>query len=567
MKKRLFALFLEVTMVSSLLLGCGSEAWVQTEAPNVETSPAGGDYGCDDAMEAGGDYGYDGDAEAERYYDVTMEVQCSEASNPVEYYENGGGVVYNTEEYDAVTENGFMSVAASPVSTFSADVDTASYANVRRMIMDGYTCSDIPAGAVRTEEMVNYFSYDYETPEGNEPFAVTATIGDCPWNEDSKLLIMGLQTEAIDFSEAPASNIVFLLDVSGSMNSEDKLPLLKQAFSLLVENLDEDDRISIVTYASSNDVVLEGATGDERQEIMDALNSLEAGGSTNGGEGIITAYELAEEYFIPGGNNRVILATDGDLNVGITNQSDLEDLIEEKRESGVFLSVLGFGTGNYSDSNMETLADAGNGNYSYIDGMTEAKKVLVEELGATMVTVAKDVKLQVEFNPAEVAEYRLIGYDNRMLTTEDFEDDTRDAGEIGAGHSVTVIYEIVPATCGTVIEEELRYQDSTLSEEAIESGEWLSLSIRYKEPEEEESIELVYYFGEEQYTEEVSEDFLFAATVAEFAMVLKNSEYIGEGSLEHVLESLENMELEDEYREEFYLLVQMLENNEEYYGY
>lgn len=351
---------------------------------------------------------------------------------------------WNTEEYSALEEAGFKSVANDPLSTFSADVDTASYSNVRRMIEQGYTMDEIPEGAVRIEEMLNYFSYDYNLPKKNEPFGVTAVIGDCPWNEEAKLLQIGLKTQEIDFSEAPDSNLVFLLDVSGSMTSDDKLPLLQKSFSMLVEELGEKDTVSIVTYAGSDRVVLQGESGDNKTRIIEAINALEAGGSTNGADGIGTAYALAEKYFIEGGNNRVILATDGDLNVGISSESGLKELVTEKKESGVFLSVLGFGTGNIKDNKMETLADCGNGNYAYIDTIGEAKKVLVEQMGATLVTVAKDVKLQVEFNPAYVKGYRLLGYENRALATEDFDDDKKDAGEIGAGHMVTALYEIVP---------------------------------------------------------------------------------------------------------------------------
>ena len=463
---------------------------------------------------------------------------------------------FNTEEYSSVEENSFASVSMTPLSTFAADVDTASYANLRRMIHDGYYPEDIPSGAVRVEEMINYFSYHYNGPKKGEPFGVNAVIGNCPWNEDTKLLMLGLQTEAIDFSEAGDSNIVFLIDVSGSMYDDNKLPLLKQAFGLLIDNLGEKDRVSIVTYASSNDVVLKGVPGCEKDKIMEALNSLEAGGSTNGGEGLITAYELAEEYFIKGGNNRVILATDGDLNVGITSESALHDLITEKKESGVFLSVLGFGMGNDSDTNMETLADAGNGNYAYIDSLPEAKKVLVEELGATMVTVAKDVKLQVEFNPAVVYEYRLIGYENRKMAAEDFADDTKDAGEIGAGHSVTALYELVLADEKQDENTGLRYQSSSLTEKALHSDEWLTLSIRYKEPEEDKSKLLEYPIGTKNYTENPNEDFIFAADVAQFAMLLKDSQFKGDSSYRSIMNSLDELEEMDEYREEFEELVE-----------
>ncbi|MGN0345703.1 MAG: von Willebrand factor type A domain-containing protein [Lachnospiraceae bacterium] len=467
---------------------------------------------------------------------------------------------YNTEEYSTIIENGFCDVYTSPLSTFSADVDTASYSNLRRMILSyGYAPEDIPSGAIRTEEMLNYFSYDYDGPKGDEPFGVNAMISDCPWNEDAKLLMLGLQTEAIDFSDAGDSNLVFLIDVSGSMYDENKLPLLKQAFSMLAENLGEKDRVSIVTYASSNEVVIEGVPGSEQELIIGALESLEAGGSTNGGEGIITAYQLAEKYFIEGGNNRVIIATDGDLNVGITSESELHDLISEEKESGVFLSVLGFGMGNYSDTNMETLADYGNGNYAYIDSLSEARKVLVEEMGATLVTVAKDVKLQVEFNPAVVAQYRLIGYENRTMAAEDFDDDTKDAGEIGAGHSVTVLYELVLAQGDESQGNDLRYQTGTLTEQAQNSGEWLTLSVRYKEPDGEESKLCEYPIGNDYYTETPNTDFRFAACVAEFSLLLRDSDYLGSATYEQLLNELHQLRGLDEYQQEFITIVETVE--------
>lgn len=472
--------------------------------------------------------------------------------SPVEYIE------LNTEEYNSLIENGFRTVLTTPLSTFGADVDTASYANLRRMLNWGYTLEEIPAGAVRAEEMINYFTYDYNGPERGEPFGVNAQIAPCPWNPDNVLLVLGLQTEAIDFSESPDSNLVFLIDVSGSMDEPDKLPLLQEAFTMLAEQLGEKDRVSIVTYASSNDIVLEGARGDQTERIVRAINGLEAGGYTDGGEGIISAYELAEDYFIEGGNNRVIIASDGDFNVGITSESELYDLIRKEKEKGIFLSVLGFGYGNYSDARMETLADNGDGNYSYIDSLKEAKKVLVYELGANLFTVAKDVKLQIEFNPAYVSEYRQIGYENRSMAAEDFADDTKDGGEIGAGHSITVLYELVPAGQEAPGEGGLKYQEQNLSENAKESGEWLTLSVRYKEPDGDRSNLLEYPIAEETYTENPTDDFRFAAAVAEFAMVLSDSEYIADGSLRHVKDVLDELKLSDEYQEEFVDLVYMV---------
>ena len=385
-------------------------------------------------------------------------------------------------------------------------------------------------------------------------------LGDCPWNEDAKLLQIGLKTQEIDFGEAPDSNLVFLLDVSGSMYTDDKLPLLQKSFTMLVQELGRKDTVSIVTYAGADCVVLEGESGDNQKEIIAAVNALEAGGSTNGADGIKTAYELAEQYFIKGGNNRVILATDGDLNVGPSSESELDTLITEKKESGVYLTVLGFGTGNIKDNKMETLADHGNGNYAYIDSVGEAKRVLVEQMGATLVTVAKDVKLQVEFNPAYIKGYRLLGYENRALATEDFNDDTKDAGEIGAGHMVTALYEIVPSDSDQKIPEtELKYQDNK-NDMGVKNGEWLNLKIRYKEPEGEESILKEYPVKEEDYTQKPSEDFYFAAAVAEFGMILRDSAYKGEYSFENVRALLKEVDTDkDDYKDEFVYLVKRLQ--------
>ena len=501
----------------------------------------------------------------------------------------------NAEEYSESEEKGFVSVYSEPLSTFSADVDTASYSNLRRLIREGYGIEALPEGAVRIEEMINYFTYqDLKEPEAREPFGVTTQMMPCPWNEDSQLLRIGLKTEEMEYEDLPASNLVFLLDVSGSMYADDKLPLLQESFAVLAENLTEKDRVSIVTYAGEDAVILEGVSGDETKTICKALYALEAGGGTHGSKGIETAYRLAEEYFIEGGNNRVILATDGDLNVGLTTEEELEELITEKKESGVFLSVLGFGTGNIKDNKMETLADKGNGNYAYIDSLREANKVLVEEMSATLLTVCKDVKIQVEFNPAVVEEYRLIGYDNRRMAAEDFDDDTKDAGEIGAGHCVTALYEIItkePVDENGRNTEDLKYAEFyekegydgevpayRQEEEAAEGKtggdkeaaeetenykeyEWLTVSIRYKEPEGSESKLLEYPVDYASYTQEPGEDFRFAAVVAEFGLAARDSAYKQEASLKHVEQVLKNMDLGDEYKEEFLELVQELKGN------
>ncbi len=553
MKKITGKRWLTGILLAAMLTGCG-------KAKSDGTTPAG--------MESSGGNMENGMAAEDIYADVYYEndAPLAEGGNAGNRYSiaedsfDGGYEAeyeeeFNTEEYSAQKEMGFAKASVTPLSTFSADVDTASYSNLRRMIDNGYGLEDIPAGAVRVEEILNYFDYDYRLPKDGEPFGVTTQIGDCPWQEGHKLLAIGLKSEEIDFSESGGANLVFLLDVSGSMSDSDKLPLLQRAFGMLAENLTEKDRVSIVTYAGEDQVLLEGEPGDHTEQIMEVLDSLTASGSTNGGRGIQTAYEIAGEYFIEGGNNRVILATDGDLNVGQTSESELTELVEEKRKSGVYLTVLGFGTGNIKDNKMEALADNGNGNYAYIDSVQEAKKVLVEEMGATLVTVAKDVKLQVEFNPEKVSEYRLIGYENRMLDAQDFEDDKKDAGEIGAGHTVTALYEIVPAKEGEDAEHSLKYSQTVTTG----SPEWLTVNIRYKEPDGDESILLQYPVDDSSFTEEPSQDWQFAAAAAEFGLVVTDSDYKGNGSLEHVKSVLKKLDIEeDEYKDEFYDLVRRL---------
>lgn len=573
-------------MGAMLLTGCGSsksdvagttdaaetEEWEATDTEEsaaaewevAEEAPAeewdGGNYEAEEAVNSTADLCEDvaGSEEAKSYLESCYEYE------PIPE-------VHSNEEYSEWEEKGFTSVQNEPLSTFSADVDTASYSNLRRLIREGYDLDMMPERAVRIEEMINYFSYNYEDPKGSDPFGVTTQISSCPWNEEAELLMVGLKTEDINYDQAPPSNLVFLLDVSGSMYSDDKLPLLQEAFGLLAENLTEKDRVSIVTYAGDDQIVLKGAKGNQTKKIKKALNSLEADGSTNGSAGIETAYALAESYFIEGGNNRIIIATDGDLNVGLTTEEELEDLITEKKESGIFLSVLGFGTGNIKDNKMETLADKGNGNYAYIDCLREANKVLVEEMSATLLTICKDVKFQVEFNPAVVESYRLLGYENRALAKEDFNDDTKDAGEIGAGHSVTALYEIVlkEPLDGSMSEEEinrLKYSDEykkEYGEEKITSRaamkEWLTISIRYKKPSEEESNLLEYPVGYECYTNKPSDDFIFAAAVAEFGLLASHSAYPEDASVKHVEKALNSIRLNDEYKEEFLELVEETE--------
>ena len=463
-------------------------------------------------------------------------------------------IPWNTEEYKYLAENTWMNVKTSPFSTFAADVDTASYANVRRMLTRN---QEVPVDAVRIEEMINYFHYDYKAPTNGDPFSVTTEMAPCPWNENSRLLMVGLSAPELDTSERVNSNLVFLIDVSGSMDGEDRLGLVQRSFKLLCEELQPGDRVSIVTYASGDKIVLEGATGDEKAKICDAIEDLFAGGGTNGGAGIQSAYKLAEQYFIEGGNNRVILATDGDLNIGITDEGGLTRLIEEEAKSGVFLSVLGFGWGNISDTRMEALADHGNGNYSYIDSIAEARKVLIEEMGSTLFTVAKDVKLQVEFNPALVKGYRLIGYENRTMAAEDFANDAKDGGEIGAGHQVTALYEVALIDSKQEIPEVAsRYGEDGALATGSQNGEYLTVNVRYKEPNGDTSKLLTFPVTDEVYHEEMSDNLSWAAGVAQAGMLLKKSEYAGTSEMKSVLDRLNQIPgaQEDEYKKEFLYL-------------
>jgi Ca-activated chloride channel family protein len=446
---------------------------------------------------------------------------------------------FHTEGYARIDESEFQSSTEHPLSTFSIDVDTASYANVRRFVLGEHRLP--PADAVRIEELVNYFPYAYAAPEEDAPFAVHSEVMGCPWEPSHRLVRIGLKAKEIPQGERPPSNLVFLLDVSGSMDMPDKLPLVKSALRLLVEQLRESDQVAIVVYAGNPGLVLPRTSGDRKGEILAAIDRLEAGGSTNGGAGIELAYRLAAEGFRPGGTNRVILATDGDFNVGVTSHGELTRLIEAKAKSGVFLSVLGFGTGNLKDDTMEQLADRGNGNYAYIDTEREAKKALVEQLTGTLLTVAKDVKIQVEWNPARAASYRLVGYENRRLAPEDFRDDSKDAGEIGAGHTVTALYEVVPAGAagaGRPVDP-LKYQ--TQREAAAKSDELLTVKLRYKSPEGRESIPLEYAVLDPGASfASASADSRFAAAVAAFGMVLRESPHRGIATLDSVIAMAED---------------------------
>ena len=448
--------------------------------------------------------------------------------------------VYPGEEYDQYTESGFKDPKYEPLSTFSVDVDTASYSNARRLIEDGMF---VPEDAVRAEEFINYFDYDYPDPEEGRTFGDYVEIADCPWNPAAKLMMIGIQGKRLEKEETPPSNIVFLIDSSGSMNSYDKLPLVQSAFSVLAEKLTENDRISIVTYAGRTDTLLSGMSGRNKDEILEALYSITAKGGTNGEGGIEKAYDLAEKYFIKGGNNRVILATDGDLNIGASSEDELVKLIESKRDKGIYLSVLGFGTGNYKDNKLEAIADNGNGNYSYIDSIEEARRVLVQEMSGTVYTIAKDVKIQVEFNPSQVRSYRLIGYDNRLMDAEDFFDDRRDAGEVGAGQSVTALYEVELADNGATyrgIPLEFASEHKTEPEEDSGRSELCKLSVAYKTADSNKEIYESQLFGMEKYNDVPSDSFVTASAAAEFAMLLRNSEAKGNSDYEYVISSAEN---------------------------
>jgi Ca-activated chloride channel family protein len=462
---------------------------------------------------------------------------------------------HNTEGYGEIDENPFEPATQKPLSTFSIDVDTASYSNVRRFLS---TRQMPPRDAVKIEELINYFSYDYAAPTGEHPFAVHTEVSVAPWNQDHRLVKIGLQGKRMAMDELPPSNLVFLFDVSGSMNSPDKLPLLQAAFKLLVQNLRPQDRVAIVVYAGAAGLVLPSTPGTDKDTILAAIERLSAGGSTAGGAGIHLAYEVARQNFRKGGNNRVILATDGDFNIGASSDADMVQLIEEKRKQGVFLTVLGFGTGNYQDAKMEKLADHGNGNHAYIDSIIEAKKVLVSEMGGTLFTIAKDVKLQVEFNPARVKAYRLIGYENRMLKAQDFNNDKKDAGELGAGHSVTALYEIIPSGSSEAVPgiDALKYQQ-TQTTAAAGSGELMTVKLRYKQPQGDKSTLLAHVVRDTSTPlARTSTDFRFAAAVAEFGMLLRDSPHKGTASYGSLLERAKGALGHDRegYRKEFLLM-------------
>jgi len=455
------------------------------------------------------------------------------------------------ESYANIVENDWFETVDKPLSTFSVDVDAASYSNVRRFLTRGMLP---PPDAVRVEELINYFDYDYPDPRSAHPFSITTEVADCPWNREHKLVHIGLQGRRLDMEDLPPANLVFLIDVSGSMNEPDKLPLLKASFRLLVEQLRAQDRVAVVVYAGAAGLVLPSTPGSQKETILCAIDRLEAGGSTAGAAGIQLAYEIARRNFMKHGNNRVILATDGDFNVGVSSDGELTRLIEAKRDTGIYLTVLGFGEGNLKDARMEKLADKGNGHYAYVDNIVEGRKVFVNEIGATLLTIAKDVKLQVEFNPARVASYRLVGYENRILQDRDFDDDTKDAGEIGAGHSVTALYEIVLTDDSHGREKPRKYSSIVVRDDAHKTDELLTVSFRYKRPEESESrlLSVAVKDGNTRFAE-ASDTFRFSAAVAEFGMLLRGSSQSGTATMEQVVTTARSARGNDDhgYRAEF----------------
>ncbi len=466
------------------------------------------------------------------------------------------------ESYSKIHENGFKISKTDPLSTFSIDVDKASYTNVKRFILEGQIP---PADAVRVEELINYFEYDYPQPADEHPFSINTEYSDCPWQEGHKILQIGLQGKKISTENLPPSNLVFLIDVSGSMDMPNKLPLVKAAFRLLVNNLRKQDHVAIVVYAGAAGLVLPSTNGDRKEKIMNAISALSAGGSTAGCEGISLAYKVAKENFITGGNNRVILATDGDFNVGISSENGLEDFIVEKRKDNIYLTCLGFGMGNYKDSKIELLADKGNGNYAYINDIMEANKVFVNEFGGTLFTIAKDVKIQIEFNPAKIAAYRLVGYENRMLNNEDFKDDAKDAGELGSGHTVTAIYEVIPVGIESKYikgSTSLKYQQSKISESSG-LNEIATVKFRYKKPDGDKSIEMVHSIVDKNEAfESASNNLKFSSSVAMFGMLLRNSEFKGTASFPGLIEIASNSRGYDKegYRAEFIRIAKTAEN-------
>ena len=531
--KKLISIILSFVMITSLISGCGKDT------RSVDTTTMAHNHAINEAnLEIDGVLTYE-ETTTGVWYDETLSTERAETP------------AFNTEEYDVVKENSFVDVAQTPLSTFAADVDTGSYCNFRRAVKEGRSLQNL-SSAIRTEEMINYF--DYTVDSTDEVFSVQYSVGNCPWNEEHKLLVLTMQANSETNVPSEGNNFVFLVDSSGSMEGKDRLDMAVEGFKLLASRLGPKDTVSVVTYAGSSETLLEGS--NDYDEICKALDSISANGGTNGSGGIEAAYHCAEKHFIEGGNNRVIIASDGDMNLGITSQSGLVDLITEKKESGVFLTTLGFGYGNYSNANMESLADAGNGNYFYIDSIDEAERVLCAKMMQTTVTVAKDVKFQLEFNPAEVKSYRQIGYENRQMASSDFTDDTKDGGEIGAGAQVTVCYELVLADGASGDDDGLKYQDPALSEEA-NSGELCTVSVRYKKPDADKSEELQYPLKDNGISNE--DDFNFVCGVIEASLVLRDSEYKGTATYQSAIELAKSGANDNRYREEFCELIEKLD--------
>lgn len=524
--KKVISLILTLTLLAPALCSCAAKNSDQNSLHGGSNDKPGGTYASMDGV-------YDN-------FEGEYELNEGMMTPALPSEDISGGEANNIIE--AFIENKFIKTSDECVSTFSSDVDTASYSYLRRLIKQGYSLSELTATAgrsIRTEELINYFNYSYPNPSGDELFSTTMRIAPCPYNKDAVLMMLGLKAKEIEYAEK--NNLVFLIDVSGSMNSKDKLELLKKTFSHLTDKLGEDDVISIVTYAGGEKVVLDGCSGAKKDKILKAVNDLCAKGSTNGEAGLKKAYQLAEKHFISGGNNRIIMASDGDLNVGISSVDELKSFIEQKRDSGVFLSVLGFGTGNYKDAQMETIADCGNGVYYYIDSETEAEKVFGTDIFSTLYTIAKDVKLQLTFNANAIDSYRLVGYENRLLSKEDFENDRKDAGDLGAGHSLTICYELI------------------LKDEAKNSeDEWMKLAVRYKAPDEDKSKQNDYSFNRESYTDTPDDTFRFVCSVIELSMLLHESEYASGVTLDGIKEDLGELRLDDEYKRAFSGLVEKL---------
>jgi Ca-activated chloride channel family protein len=471
--------------------------------------------------------------------------------------DDGPAITHNTEEYDIIRENEFKDVKENPLSTLSIDVDTASYSNVRRYINYNQVP---PKDAVRIEEMINYFRYEYPQPKGEHPFSITTEISEAPWNKSNRLVLVGIQGKSLDTENLKPSNLVFLLDTSGSMNDPNKLPLLKKSLAILLDELSSKDRIAIVAYAGSAGLVLPSTPATKKDTILDAFNSLSAGGSTAGGQGIELAYKIAKQNLIKEGNNRVILCTDGDFNVGSSSTSELVRMIEEKRKDDIYLTICGFGMGNYKDGRMEQISNAGNGNYFYVDNIKEAQKIFGREMRANMFTIAKDVKIQIEFNPLKVKGYRLIGYENRVMAKEDFDDDKKDAGELGAGHTVTALYEIIPAGSAqdTKTSGDLKYQETRIKPDASGKNELMTLKMRYKPIKENTSklIEQAVIDTNISFAK-ASENFRFASSVAGFGMLLRDSKFKNDLTAKEVMRIAKGAKGKDEegYRAEFITLV------------